>query len=176
MFGLTEAEAEMVQSDPTAAVQLLVVRQLKGLAAVGRRVVLLVDALDEADEPGAVEGSNPVVQLLKELGQAQTGALSVVVTTRPEPALNLRILEAGFGTENVRVLPPDALRAAGDALAAPADDRFFDAPNWAAAMQAHEQSKIYQVVCRGFVAAWRAAGRLAARLPPPPADIDGAYR
>eukprot|EP01050_Picozoa_sp_SAG11_P022483 SAG11_NODE_4263_length_1981_cov_35.759830_4_plen_275_part_01 len=39
MFGLTQQEAETVQVDPDAAVQLLVVRQLEGLAAAGRRVV-----------------------------------------------------------------------------------------------------------------------------------------
>eukprot|EP01050_Picozoa_sp_SAG11_P031118 SAG11_NODE_9516_length_904_cov_17.401242_1_plen_39_part_01 len=39
MFGLTQKEAETVQVDPDAAVQLLVVRQLEGLAAAGRRVV-----------------------------------------------------------------------------------------------------------------------------------------
>ena len=54
MFGLTADEAETVQTDPDAAVQLLVIRQLEGLAAAGRRVVLLVDALDGArtrDQP-----------------------------------------------------------------------------------------------------------------------------
>ena len=38
LFGLTEQEAEAVQSDPDAAVQLLVVRQLEGLAKAGKRV------------------------------------------------------------------------------------------------------------------------------------------
>ena len=116
-----------MQSDPDAAVQLLVVRQLEGFAKAGKRVapgekevqggqggsleppglflrasvrilvgargvfcvpshprgppfpwlraaapsqvVLLMDALDEADE----RGGNPAVQLLRELGQARTG-------------------------------------------------------------------------------------------------------
>ena len=58
--------------DPDAAVQLLVLRQLEGLAAAGRRVVILVDALDEAQD----RGNNPVVRLLQKLGKAQTGAVS----------------------------------------------------------------------------------------------------
>ena len=52
--------------------QLLVVRQLDGLAAAGRRVVLLVDALDEAQD----RGNNMVVRLLQKLGKAQTRAVS----------------------------------------------------------------------------------------------------
>jgi len=98
-------------------VRLLVVRQLEGLAAAGRRVVLLVDALDEAQD----RGNNPVVRLLQKLGKAKTQAvntirsnavcfhptygvnlrwylfwnlrqLSLVVTMRPEPEANLQIL------------------------------------------------------------------------------------
>ena len=107
--------------------------------------------------------------------QAQTGALSVVVTMRPEPEANLRILRHAFGQENVLALPPAELREAGDAPAVEEDDRFEGAPEWAAAIRAHAESKIYATVCRGFVAAWRAGGRPAAALPPPPDDIDGAY-
>ena len=62
--------------DPDAAVQLLVVRQLEGLAAAGRRVVLLVDALDEAQD----RGNNPVVRLLQKLGKAQTQAVKSIHT------------------------------------------------------------------------------------------------
>ena len=75
MFGLTHQEAEAVQADPILAVEKLVVRQLRGMAATGKRIVLLVDALDEAQE----RGTNRVVRLLKDLGQAKTNALSVVV-------------------------------------------------------------------------------------------------
>ena len=76
MFGLTQQDAEKVQTDPDAAVQLLVVRQLEGLAAAGRRVVLLVDALDEAQD----RGNNPVVRLLQKLGKAQTQAVKSIHT------------------------------------------------------------------------------------------------
>ena len=76
MFGLTDQEAETVQTDPAAAVEKLIVRQLHGLAASGRRVVILLDALDEAQE----RGSNRVVRLLRDIGKAKTKALSLVVT------------------------------------------------------------------------------------------------
>ena len=73
MFGLTDQEAETVQTDPTVAVEKLIVRQLHGLAASGRRVVILLDALDEAQE----RGTNRVVRLLRDLGKAKTGCLSL---------------------------------------------------------------------------------------------------
>jgi len=75
MFGLTHQEAEAVQTDPVLAAETLVVRQLRGMAATGKRIVLLVDALDEAQE----RGTNRVVRLLKDIGQAKTDALSVIV-------------------------------------------------------------------------------------------------
>ena len=76
MFGLTNQEAETVQTDPTVAVEKLIVHQLHGLAASGKRVVILLDALDEAQE----RGTNRVVRLLRDLGKARTNALSLVVT------------------------------------------------------------------------------------------------
>ena len=66
-----EPAAVFVGKSIAVAVQLLVVRQLEGLATAGRRVVLLVDALDEAEE----RGNNPVVRLLQKLGKARTGAV-----------------------------------------------------------------------------------------------------
>ena len=76
LCGLTEEEAQTVQTDAAAAAEKLVVRQLRAFAAAGRRVVLLVDALDEAQE----RGMNPVVRLLQDLAKAKTNALSVIVT------------------------------------------------------------------------------------------------
>ena len=76
LFGLTEEEAQTVQTDAAAAAEKLVIRQLRAFAASGRRVVLLVDALDEAQE----RGMNPVVRLLQDLAKAKTDALSVIVT------------------------------------------------------------------------------------------------
>ena len=76
LCGLTEEEAQTVQTDAAAAAEKLVIRQLRAFAASGRRVVLLVDALDEAQE----RGMNPVVKLLQDLAKAKTDALSVIVT------------------------------------------------------------------------------------------------
>ena len=76
LFGLTVQEAETVQTNPVVAVEKLIVNQLHGLAASGKRIVILVDALDEAQE----RGTNRVVKLLKDLGKAKTNALSMVVT------------------------------------------------------------------------------------------------
>eukprot|EP01050_Picozoa_sp_SAG11_P020630 SAG11_NODE_3512_length_2400_cov_1.364031_3_plen_362_part_01 len=71
LFGLMREEAEAMQTDPDAAVKLLIIRQLEGLAAVGRRVVLLVDALDEAQDLGI----NRIVRLLQDFAKAKTNAL-----------------------------------------------------------------------------------------------------
>ena len=134
MFGLSPEEAEKVQTDPVAAVQLLVVRQLEGLAAAGRRVVLLVDALDESQE----RGTNPVVRMLQKLGKADTKALSVVVTMRPQPEANLLILKHAFGSVNVRDFAPSELHQSADISAVLSSmDCLVGAPEWVAAIQAH---------------------------------------
>eukprot|EP01051_Picozoa_sp_SAG22_P006717 SAG22_NODE_449_length_10399_cov_43.159515_8_plen_1444_part_01 len=173
LFGLTREEAETMQTDPDAAVKLLIIRQLEGLAAAGRRVVLLVDALDEAQD----RGTNRVVRLLQGFGKAKTNALSVVVTMRPDPEANLIVLRSAFGLENVLELPPSTLRvvsAVGEI--GQSEDVLRSAPQWAAAMVEKEQSKIYVTVCRGFVEKWLASSRPAAKLPTPPANIDEAYK
>ena len=173
MFGLSPEEAEKVQTDPVAAVQLLVVRQLEGLAAAGRRVVLLVDALDESQE----RGTNPVVRMLQTLGKADTQALSVVVTMRPQPEANLLILKSAFGSDNVREFAPSELHQPVDISAVLSSEAcLVGAPEWVAAIQAHEQSKIYVTTCLGYARAWLADGRAPSELPPPPADIDSAYQ
>ena len=41
LFGITEQEAQTVQTDAAAAAEKLVIRQLRGLAATGRRIVIL---------------------------------------------------------------------------------------------------------------------------------------
>ena len=141
MFGLTDQEAETIQTDPVVAVEKLIVRQLHGLAASGKRIVILVDALDEAQE----RGTNRVVKLLKDLGKAKTNALSLVVTMRAEPAANMQILTAAYGQENVMVCRPCELRDVGSTVAAE-EDCLAAAPEWVAEAQANEQSKIFVAV------------------------------
>ena len=172
MFGLTDQEAEAVQTDPVLAVETLVVRQLHGLAATGKRIVLLVDALDEAQE----RGTNRVVRLLKDLGKAQTNALSVIVTMRDEPAANMKILQSAYGSANVLQLRPFELRSFSSTATSASSEGFLSAaPAWAVEIQANEHSKIFLAVCRGFVSTW-CANRPVATLPPPPTTIDCAYR
>ena len=172
MFGLTDQEAEAVQTDPVLAVETLVVRQLHGLAATGKRIVLLVDALDEAQE----RGTNRVVRLLRDLGNAKTRALSLVVTMRPEPAANMKILQSAYGSANVLQLRPSELRSFNPTGTSASSEGFLSAaPAWAAEIQANEYSKIFGAVCRGFVSTW-CANRPVAALPTPPTNIDTAYR
>ncbi len=172
MFGLTDQEAEAVQTDPVLAVETLVVRQLHGLAATGKRIVLLVDALDEAQE----RGTNRVVRLLRDLGKAKTRALSLVVTMRPEPAANLKILQSAYGSANVLQLRPSELRSFSPTGTSASSEGFLSAaPAWAVEIQANENSKIFGAVCRGFVSTW-CANRPVAALPSPPTTIDCAYR
>ena len=172
LFGLTREEAEAMQTDPDAAVKLLIIRLLEGLAAAGRRVVLLVDALDEAQDLG----TNRVVRLLQSLGKAETNALSVVVTMRPVPEANLMILRSAFGSENVLELAPSTLRVISAVETAQSENVLRSAPEWAAAMAEKEQSKIYVIVCCGFVEKWLSSRLPAAKLPAPPANIDEAYK
>eukprot|EP01050_Picozoa_sp_SAG11_P011150 SAG11_NODE_1161_length_5638_cov_10.644545_4_plen_1446_part_01 len=175
LFGLTREEAEAMQTDSDAAVKLLIIRPLEGLAAAGRRVVLLIDALDEAQDQ--VLGTNRVVSLLQDFGKAKTNALSVVVTMRPDPGANLLILRRSFGLENVLELSPSTLQVASAVGgAAQSDDVLRSTPEWAMAMRVKEQSKIYVIVCRGFVEKWLACSRSAAKLPTPPESIDEAYK
>ena len=172
MFGLTDQEAEAVQTDPVLAVETLVVRQLHGLAATGKRIVLLVDALDEAQE----RGTNRVVRLLRDLGKAKTNGFSLVVTMRPEPAANMKILESAYGSANVVQLRPSELRSfSSTATSASSEAVLSTAPAWAVEIQANEHSKIFGAVCRGFVSTW-CANRPDAVLPSPPTTVDCAYR
>ena len=181
MFGLTKQEAEVVQTDAVVAVEKLVVRQLHGLAASGKRIVLLVDALDEAQE----RGTNRVVRLLRDLGKAKTNALSLITTMRPEPAANMQILKAAFGIDNVMQVatsdlfkPSESQNFSTTGTSASPKDCLAVAPEWAAAVedQSNELSKIFVALCRGFVNAWWAHRRPASALPTPPKTTDGAYR
>ena len=101
------------------------------------------------------------------------GALSVILTTRPEPDWSLRALRSSWGEEQTLCLRPDQLRVKQEAAAAEA---VHGDAAWAAALQAHEQSKIYQIVTREFAQRWRRQHTSSAvPLPPPPPTVDAAY-
>ena len=88
--------------------------------------------------------------------------------------MNLQLRYA-YGTENTLEVAPSELRYAGPRADLPAQDCPAAAPNWAAAMQANEGTKIFVTVCRGFVERWLAS-QPTATLPTPPVSLDAAYR
>ena len=134
---------------------------MQALRAAGRHAVVLVDALDEADD---AHGMNPVLRLLRDLGGAARGAMSLVVTLRPEPEVSQRVLAYAWGEERTLRLVPAQLRAplmvggGGGGAAAISDKR------WASALREQAESKIYQIVTRRFALAHAGRG-----LPPPTA-------
>eukprot|EP01048_Picozoa_sp_COSAG05_P019263 COSAG05_NODE_2972_length_2450_cov_68.754573_1_plen_651_part_10 len=82
-----------------------------------------------------------------------------------------------FGSDNVRDFAPSELHQSADiSVVLSSMDCLVGAPEWVAAIQAHEQSKIYVTTCLGYAQAWLAAGRAPNELPPPPGDINSAYR
>ena len=110
----------------------MLINPLRVLAASGRCAVVLLDALDEADEAHGINGV--LTFLLAALGKANTGALSVVVTLRLEPKVKLRVLAHEYGVGQVPRLDPAALRAPCPA-AAVSDAR------WQGAL--HAQSQLF---------------------------------
>jgi hypothetical protein len=170
ILALEPADAERAQVDADAARELLLLQPLRQLT--GRAAVVLVDAVDEAGDERR-QHSNVALALIRKLGEAQMGALSVILTTRPEPDWSLRALRSSWGEEQTLCLRPDQLRVKQEAAAAEA---VHGDAAWAAALQAHEQSKIYQIVTREFARRWRRQHDSAAEpLPPPPPTVDAAY-
>ena len=95
---------------------------------------------------------------------------------RPHPKENMLILQSAFGEDNLLELSPATLRVADSAVEDVAPDMSAIAPQWAVAMNANESSKIYLTVCSGFAKAWQGSGRPALALPPPPTNVDEAYK
>ena len=110
LLSLSEAEAETL-SDPQRAWDLLIKQPLSKLE--NTRVVLLVDALDEANE-GSRSAVSKVLDLVLDLGRLQpdAAALSIIVTMRPEDGIiaPLRSCYRSF-----KDFAPSALRADGNA-------------------------------------------------------------
>ena len=77
------------------------------------RAILLVDALDEAQDGPS---KNDVVRMLQLLGKGVNAGLGVVVTMRPDPEVNIRILKHAWGAEHAMEVAPTQLR--GEAAAA----------------------------------------------------------
>jgi hypothetical protein len=128
--------------------------------------VVLIDALDEADG----EAVNKVLGLLRDIRKADTGALSLIVTMRPVPADNLKVLEYDWGRAKMQQFAPAELRRV---TASP--DEIKD-PSWAAALQVHDTSKIYRVLAMELLRCSRCGADGVTVSMNPPQDVDAAYR
>ena len=158
ILGLDAVLARLVQTDKDAALEWLLVRPLRALAAAGQCAIVLVDGLDEAQG----SASNAVVRLLRDLGKAATGALSLVATTRPVPPATLAVLRVAWGTRRLATFAPNALRA-------PAAAASIGDAAWDAALEAKQDVKIFQIVVRSYAARHGTVGAL-------PTNVNAAYR
>ena len=111
---------EQVQIDSDVAFEELLLKPLRSMKSAtseeGPRAVLLVDALDEAEDQNG-GAPNPVLQLLCRLGRVvrtEKLPISLVLTTRPEPGSNLVALQyswTGEGQDDTSPPRRDRLRA-----------------------------------------------------------------
>ena len=105
--------------------------------------------------------------MLREIRKADTGALSLIVTMRPVPQDNLKVLRYDWGEAQTRQFAPADLRR----VTARRAEEIAD-PRWAAALQLHDESKIYRVLAMELL---RRSGADAVSSAPPQ-DVDAAYR
>ena len=116
LLALTPSQVASLAASPDAAWELLLAAPLAALP-LGTPVVLLFDALDEADTPVAAEAAtlviSPIMKLLLRLGRLPRGgaSLRVVVTTRQEEARIIAPLRSCFRT-HFRLFEPAELRIA----------------------------------------------------------------
>ena len=82
LIDLEEETAAKALVDPDVAVNALLVKPLKKLAKIQKHAVILLDALDEADDDRHI--SNAAVGLLRHLARDVRSSVSVLVTTRPD--------------------------------------------------------------------------------------------
>ncbi|XRB03262.1 hypothetical protein NFJ02_17g26160 [Pycnococcus provasolii] len=82
LIDLEEETAAKALVDPDVAVNALLVKPLKKLAKIQKHAVILLDALDEADDDRHI--SNAAVGLLRHLARDARSSVSVLVTTRPD--------------------------------------------------------------------------------------------
>ena len=108
LLELDDAVLEQL-GDHSKAFEVLLKKPLLSLPA-GTRVVLLFDALDEAESP--LRPVSKVLSLLLDLGRLGV-ALSVIVTTRPEPVI-LDALQARWKSGFRPFLPGTLRSCAGD--------------------------------------------------------------
>ena len=115
ILAIEPAKAQEAQVDVAVALDELLVQPLRALAASQRTAVVLIDALDEADG----EATNRVLGLLRSIRKALAGAggMSLIVTMRPVPEDNLKVLSYDWGQAQTRRFAPADLRRAAPSRA-----------------------------------------------------------
>ena len=175
VLSLEEGTVAETLADADAAVRELLVAPLARLAEAGKHAVLLIDALDEADDDR--HGANAAVRLIRDAVRGARGGVSAIVTTRPDAQATadgfprLRVLDYEYGEGMRRFSPGDVLgeQTRGDGEEGSASE----VPTaWAVCLDKMADSKVYQLVVRELLR--REGGSLADV--PPPSDVDAAYR
>ncbi|XRB18787.1 EF-hand domain-containing protein [Pseudoscourfieldia marina] len=167
LIDLDEDTAAKALVDPDVAVAALLLEPLKKLAEIQEHAVILLDALDEADDDRHI--SNAAVGLLRHLGRDARSSISVLVTTRPDADGDYprrRVLEHDW-EGGMRVMEPAHVLGPAPVEVEQEESR-LPGP-WEEAMRNMQSIKVYQIVARKFVK------RYGTNLEPP-ADIDAAYK
>ncbi|XRB25343.1 EF-hand domain-containing protein [Pseudoscourfieldia marina] len=167
LIDLEEDTAAKALVDPDVAVIALLVDPLKKLAKIQKHAVILLDALDEADDDRHV--SNAAVGLLRHLARDVRSSVSVLVTTRPDADGDYprrRVLEHDW-QGGMRVMEPAQVLGPAPAEVEKEESR-LSGP-WEEAMRNMQSIMVYQIVAREFVKRYGTSLE-------PPADIDAAYQ
>ncbi|XRB15424.1 EF-hand domain-containing protein [Pseudoscourfieldia marina] len=167
LIDLEEDIAAKALVDPDVAVNALLVEPLKKLAKIQKHAVILLDALDEADDDRHT--SNAAIGLLRHLARDVRSSVSVLVTTRPDADGDYprrRVLEHDW-EGGMRVMEPAHVLGPAPVEVEQEESR-LPGP-WEEAMRNMQSIKVYQIVARRFVKRYGTSLE-------PPADIDAAYK
>ncbi|XRB02980.1 EF-hand domain-containing protein [Pycnococcus provasolii] len=167
LINLEEETAAKALVDPDVAVNAFLVDPLKKLAKIQKHAVLLLDALDEADDDRHI--SNAAVGLLRHLARDVRSSVSVLVTTRPDADGDYprrRVLEHDW-EGGMRVMEPAHVLGQAPVEVKKEESR-LPGP-WEEAMRNMQNIKVYQIVAREFVKRYGTSLE-------PPVDIDAAYK
>ncbi|XRB01759.1 dynein assembly factor [Pycnococcus provasolii] len=168
LIDLEEDTAAKALVDPDVAVNALLVDPLKKLAKIQKHAVILLDALDEADDDRHI--SNAAVGLLRHLARDVRSSVSVLVTTRPDADGDYprrRVLEHDWES-GIRVMEPAHVLGQAPVEVEKEESRLLGP--WEEAMRNMQSIKVYQIVAREFVKRHGTSSKS------PPADIDAAYK
>ncbi|XRA97499.1 EF-hand domain-containing protein [Pycnococcus provasolii] len=167
LIDLEEDIAAKALVDPDVAVIALLVYPLKMLAKIQKHAVILLDALDEADDDRHI--SNAAVGLLRHLARDVRSSVSVLVTTRPDADGEYprrRVLEHDW-EGGMRVMEPAQVLGPAPVEVEKEESR-VPGP-WEEAMRNMQSIKVYQIVAREFVKRYGTSLE-------PPEDVDAAYK